>query len=59
MDGCPETLYELMLDMWSREAEDRPDFMTVVIELQEILAAEGDTGVLLCQLYLLLYLTCV
>jgi hypothetical protein len=41
-EGCPERVYDLMLDCWSAEAEDRPSFTTMVVELKDILRFECD-----------------
>ena len=40
--GCSESVYEVMLDCWRHEPEDRPTFATLAGSLKQILARDHD-----------------
>ena len=38
--GCPESIYRLMLQMWTEDPKQRPDFATILKELLALNEAE-------------------
>ena len=42
--GCPDKLYDVMLDCWKEEPASRPTFETLQWQLEEFFTTEGDGG---------------
>ena len=42
--GCPDKLYDVMLDCWKEEAANRPTFETLQWQLEEFFTTDGDGG---------------
>lgn len=38
--GCPQALYEIMLQCWHKEPEKRPTFETIQWKLEDLFAAD-------------------